>query len=99
MIHLKHFGLQMRQCISILFLVILCNAAFAQHSDDNSTTKQLMVYQDSLTALGKKFINNDTEMERMNANTEFIKTLVKALKVSHSFDFPFDSVKQISHCI
>ena len=86
----------MKQYISILLLVGLCNAAFAQHSDDNSTTKQLMVYQDSLTALGKKFINNDTEMERMNANTEFIKTLVKALKVSHSFDFPFDSVKSIT---
>jgi hypothetical protein len=69
---------------------------FAQHSDDSGNIKQLVMYQDSLTALGKKFINNDTEMERMNANTEFIKILVKALKVPHSFNFPFDSVKSIS---
>src|SRR5260370_8567594 len=69
---------------------------FAQHSDDSGNQKKLMMYQDSLTYLGKKFVNDDTEMERMNANAEFIKTLVKALKISHSFNFPFDSVKSIS---
>ncbi|WP_426667055.1 hypothetical protein ACPPVU_13595 [Mucilaginibacter sp. McL0603] len=84
-------------------ILILCLIAaamplwvLAQHSDDSGNTKLLITYQDSLTALGKKFINKDTEMERMNANTEFIKTLVKALKIPHSFDFPFDSVKSIS---
>jgi hypothetical protein len=69
---------------------------YAQHSDDSGNIKQLMIYQDSLAQLGKKFVNEDTEMERMNANTGFIKTLVKALKIPHSFNFPFDSVKSIS---
>ncbi len=32
----------------------------------------------------------------MNANAQFIKTLVKALKVPHSFNFPFDSVKSVT---
>ena len=71
-------------------------SVFAQHSDDSGERTQLMVYQDSLKHLGKKFVNNDTEMERMNANIEFIKTLVKALQVPNSFNFPFDSVKTIS---
>ena len=35
-------------------------------------------------------------MERMNANTQFIQTLVQALKIPHSFNFPFDSVKSVS---
>lgn len=67
----------------------------AQHSDDSGNTKLLLMYQDSLNHLGKRFINNDTEMERMNANISFIKTLVQALRVPHSFNFPFDSVKSI----
>ncbi|MDB5133416.1 MAG: hypothetical protein JWP37_19 [Mucilaginibacter sp.] len=70
--------------------------ATAQHSDESKNIKKLTALQDSLTYLGKKFINDDTEMERMNANNEFITTLVKALKVPHSFNFSFDSVKSIS---
>jgi len=54
------------------------------------------MYQDSLTELGKTFINNENDLERKNANYQFIKTLVNALKVSNSFLYPFDSVKSIS---
>lgn len=68
---------------------------FAQHSDDSDNAKLLSMYQDSLNHLGKKLVNDDTEMERMNANTDFIKTLVQALRVPHSFNFHFDSVKTI----
>jgi len=70
--------------------------AAAQHSDESGNVRKLMLYQDSLADLGKKFINDQTEMERMNSNTAFIKTLVKALKIPHSFNFAFDSVKTIS---
>ena len=84
-------------------ILILCMIAAtiplwvaAQHSDESGNIKKLRLYQDSLTHLGSKFINDDTEMERMNANGEFIKTLVKALKIPHSFNFPFDSVKSIT---
>lgn len=82
-------------------ILILCLMAampvclFAQHSDDSGNTKLLLMYQDSLNHLGKKLVNNDTEMERMNANTDFIKTLVQALRIPHSFNFHFDSVKTI----
>jgi len=79
-------------CLIIAALPLL---VFAQHSDDSNNLRSLRIYQDSLNHLGKKLINNDTEMERMNANTEFIKTLVQALKIPHSFNFPFDSVKTI----
>jgi len=77
----------------IAAVVPLC--VFAQHSDDSGNIKQLMVLQDRLNHLGKKVINDDTEMERMNSNAEFIQTLVLALKVPHSFNFPFDSVKSV----
>jgi len=82
--------------IAALLTVLMPFCVLAQHSDESGNIKLLTMYQDSLNHLGKKFINNDTEMERMNANTEFIKTLVQALRVPHSFNFPFDSVKSIS---
>src|ERR1700712_2703358 len=69
--------------------------AAAQHSDETGNIKKLNLYQDTLKQLGKKFINDDTEMERMNANIQFIKTLVRALKVPHSFNYNFDSLKTI----
>jgi hypothetical protein len=84
----------------VLILCLLIAAmplwVLAQHSDDSDNRRLLMMYQDSLKHLGKRLINNDTEMERMNANTYFIQTLVQALKVPHSFNFPFDSVKSIT---
>lgn len=85
-----------RLLIFCLIAAAIPGFAFAQHSDDSGNQKELMIYQDSLNHLGKQFINNDTEMERMNANTKFIQTLVQALKIPHSFNFPFDSVKSIS---
>ena len=83
----------------ILILILLSAVApvlaFAQHSDDSKYLKVLALYQDSLADIGKKLINDDTEMERQNANIEFIKKLVKALKVPQSFNFGFDSVKSV----
>jgi len=81
--------------LTIIFLFLCCHC-FAQHSDESSRLKQLHIYEDSLVDLGKKFINDDNDLERKNANYVFIKTLVSALKVPNSFLYPFDSVKSIS---
>lgn len=68
----------------------------AQYANESSRIKQLNTYQDSLANLGKKFVNDQNDLERKNANYLFIKTLVSALKVPNSFLYPFDSVKSIS---
>jgi hypothetical protein len=81
--------------ILITFLFI-CTHCFAQHSDESRNIKQLEMYQDSLAELGHTFVNNENDLERKNANYQFIKTLVNALKVPNSFLFPFDSLKSIS---
>ncbi|AMR33146.1 hypothetical protein A0256_17845 [Mucilaginibacter sp. PAMC 26640] len=70
--------------------------AFAQHSDESGSSKQLRVFQDSLARLGKRFINDTNDLDRKAANYKFIPTLVGALKIPHSFNFPFDSVKAVS---
>jgi len=86
----------MKNLFILIFLSVITPIfAFAQHSDDSKYLKVLALYQDSLADIGKKLINNDTEMERQNANAQFIKMLVKALKVPQSFNFGFDSVKSV----
>ncbi|MBK0379193.1 hypothetical protein [Mucilaginibacter segetis] len=81
--------------IAITFLFI-SGYLFAQHSDEGANLRQLNSYKDSLITLGKRFINNPDELERKNANYTFIRTLVSALKIPHSFNYSFDSVKSIS---
>lgn len=86
----------MKRLLIFFPLILFLNQSFAQHTDESSGLNRLSMYQDSLTDLGKVMINNDNELERQNANTEFVKTLVAALKVPNSFLFPFDSVKTVS---
>jgi hypothetical protein len=86
----------MKKLLFIFLISITCNVAFAQHSDETSRLKQLKMFEDSLSRLGKKMINNNIDLERKNANYAFIKTLVSALKINNSFLYKFDSVKTIS---
>lgn len=79
-----------------LISIFLCFHCFAQHSDESGRLQRLKFYEDSLTSLGKQFVNDDNDLERKNANYTFIKTLVSALKIPNSFLYPFDSVKSIS---
>lgn len=79
-----------------LLSILLCMQTFAQYYDEGTRLKKLNAYQDSLSHLGKKIVNDENDMERKNANYQFIKTLVQALKINNSFLFPFDSVKSIS---
>jgi hypothetical protein len=86
----------MKGIFSALILLCTLSVTLAQHSNETANLKQLKIYQDSLIILGKQFVNNPDEMERKAANYKFIRTLVGALKVPHSFNYPFDSLKSIS---
>ncbi|MDP3469999.1 MAG: hypothetical protein Q8S11_16780 [Daejeonella sp.] len=87
----------MRQFL-IFFIcsVFVLNNADAQHSDSNKNRQTLLNLQDSLQSLSYKMINDSIEPERYNANYQFIKTLVNALKTPYSFNFSFDSLNTIS---
>jgi len=86
----------MRRLYIFISLLFICCHCFAQHSDNSGYVHQLEIYQDSLKDLGDKFINSEIDVERKNANYQFIKTLVIALKVPNSFLFGFDSLKTIT---
>jgi hypothetical protein len=61
----------------------------------NSSVQKLRLYQDTLQKLGKMVVNGADETDRKAATYRFIPTLVRALKLPGSFEFPFDSVKSI----
>lgn len=84
----------MMKRLSFLFFMLVMQSAtaFAQHPE----ISKLQLYSDTLTNLGKQMVNADDDLERKNANYQFIKTLVKALKINNSFIYPFDSLKTIS---
>ncbi|MDB5016096.1 MAG: hypothetical protein JWQ84_928 [Mucilaginibacter sp.] len=86
----------MKPLLIICLLAIFPRIIFAQHSNESQNNLSLHQYEDSLTVLGKKFVNDENDLERKNANYIFIKTLVSALKVPNSFLYPFDSVKSIN---
>ncbi|MCJ8209930.1 hypothetical protein MUY27_09430 [Mucilaginibacter sp. RS28] len=61
-----------------------------------SRQDQFPVYRDSLKHLGLKMVNHPEELERKNANYNFIRTLISTLKLPGSYQFQFDSVKAIT---
>jgi hypothetical protein len=86
----------MKKYIIGVFLLLSAFFASAQHSDLYKYTPQFNAYQDTLKQLGSNMINSESEPERMNANYAFAKTLVRALKLPHSFNYGFDSLKAIT---
>ncbi len=85
----------LRSILIFGFIVFLGTGSLAQHTS-NSATQKLRSYQDTLKGLSYKIVNDSLEPQRYNASYQFIKTLVSALKVPYSFNFPFDSLRSIS---
>lgn len=58
--------------------------------------KILRQKEDSLKALVKNVFLDSLTAGRMRSDSQFVRTLVRALQVKNSFYYPFDSVKGIS---
>lgn len=95
----------MRKKISLIyiFVLVLCvasNDVFAQPSSiyfNKKTWEQLVAKQDTLKEFSL-YLNTDSLTEdRMVADSQFTRTLVRALQLPNSFYFPFDSVKGIAN--
>ncbi|GDX52985.1 hypothetical protein LBMAG27_20320 [Bacteroidota bacterium] len=56
----------------------------------------LRTYEDTLSDLSDSIVDGSEQGIRVQACYDFIRTLVKALKVKNSFEYPFDSVKHIN---
>lgn len=53
--------------------------------------------EDSLKVLCNKLVYEKYAAMRFMADSSFIKTLVRTLKIPYSFDYPFDSLQTVSH--
>lgn len=81
--------------VLLLIVLLLHFAGFAQQAPANNHAK-LKNYEDSLKILGSTVVNNENDLERKNANYQFIRMFVNALKIPGSYQYKFDSVKTVS---
>ncbi len=87
----------MRKIILFSFLIAIAFYSTAQKTNKPiNFDPKLYTLEDSLKSLSYKIVNNEDEIVRRNCTFTFIKTLVAALRLPNSFQFPFDSVKSIS---
>jgi hypothetical protein len=82
--------------LGLLFFILSPYITLAQQVTNPASLKQFRLFEDSLRNIGNRVINNPEGMERKNANYKFIPTLVAALRINGSYNYPFDSVKSIS---
>ncbi|WP_395625837.1 hypothetical protein [Daejeonella sp.] len=86
----------MKQFILIIGLLFFVNTKVEGQALDNSGRQKLIALQDSLQEISFNMINDSIEPQRYNASYKLIKTLVSALKIPFSYQFPFDALKSIS---
>src|SRR5690606_19987395 len=56
----------------------------------------IVMYQDSLVQLQKKMYKTTSDVERKEISQQFLITMEQALLLENSFNFSFDSLKQIA---
>lgn len=80
--------------------VALCFFVFVNTSFSQTITaadrRILQQKEDSLKKLARTLITDEDKATRMRADSQFVRTLIRALQVKHSFYYPFDSLKGIS---
>ncbi len=83
-----------KPCLFVFY--ILCTiCCFSQriHKNDSPFLKQK---EDSLKSYAGDMVQNINAQNRFNADSLFTKMFVRALKISNSFYYPFDSLQTIS---
>jgi hypothetical protein len=71
------------------------NVCLAQHLS-SPEKKILREKEDSLQAIAPQIIRGRNAGDRFSADSQFTKIFVRALQVSNSFDYPFDSLETIA---
>ena len=83
-----------------LFLIsfILSATTFAQHF--SATEKKILQKkEDSLKTFANQILYGRNVEERFSADSQFTRTLVRALQIKNSFYYPFDSLRSIAKVV
>lgn len=79
----------------LCFLFVFAAQAHAQQHIAPADLRQLHHKEDSLKKILKDVLIDSLTAGRMRSDSQFIKTLVRALQVKNSFYYPFDSIKGV----
>lgn len=91
------FRFSMQRGIGIILILFLLASLTTpqQATGQQAKSGSLPAYQDTLADLGNKIMKSAFSPERIEANYQFIQTLVEALQQPGSYNFPFDSVENM----
>ncbi len=78
--------------LAFLCITIVTNGQKITRSD----LKLLQNIEDTLTPYARKMIFGEDPLNRFEADSAFVKILVRALKIPNSFYYPFDSINTVS---
>jgi hypothetical protein len=76
----------MKKVLVFLFLVIGSKLSMAQD--------KIALYEDSLKTLGATFMSDSSEINRVQANYDFIRMFVNSLKEKNSFNYPYTQLQK-----
>lgn len=79
--------------IILTFFVIFFGSAFFTNAQKYTVINQ---YEDTLKVLARDILYAKNDFIKYDANEKFILTLQNALKLEHSFNYPFDSLISIA---
>lgn len=71
--------------------------SFAQQPLTYARKKEFRKQEDSLKVFAYEIINGESAAGRFRSDSQFIRSLVRTLKLPFSFYYPFDSLQTISH--
>lgn len=77
-----------------LYCVLFSLAVSAQ--EKNIATKELDLYNDTIKTLVKKLYSSTTDAEKQKWNQALLLTFDRSLNQQNSFDYPYDSLKDIA---
>jgi hypothetical protein len=83
----------------VIFLTVLCSCSMLKSRATGISPENLELlksYEDTLSVLQDSIILGSEHVVRQQACYDFIKVLVRALKVEHSFEYPFAALKRIA---
>ena len=78
-------------------LLVLTTLSITGRSSPADST--MYFYEDSLKILSKAILFSKEDFEKYNANKNFINILEEALDYDRKMEFPFDSLKNITHLV
>lgn len=90
-----HVSIMRKATLVLAYLLFLTVTLHAQRFSATAK-KQFVLKEDSLKLFSNKMINDQEASDRFRADSNFVRGLVRALKIKNSFYYPFDSLHTVS---